>query len=527
MTKRALGGFFGIIAGAVLAAATPVLAAPFAYVTSSFTNDVSVIDAATNTLVTTVPVGSSPFGVAAHPAGSHVYVANFGSNTVSVISTTTHSVAATIPVQDGPFGVAVHPSGARAYVANQFSNTVSVIDTAVNAVVGTIDVGSRPLGVVVNSTGTRLYVANQGSNNVSVVDTATGTIVSTVGVGSMPFGIAVAPDGSRVYVVNSGSRSVSVIDAATNAVTPVTVGLFPVGVAVHPSGSHVYVANNGSGTISVIAAATNDVVASPVAGLGLFGIGVAPSGSHVYVASEDLNRVYVMDTTTNSVTGSVAVPGGPAAFGPFFAAPATCDTPELDLVHALVRALFGDRPNAEVAAAVHDVTRATLEAARAAAPPDPRLLQAQRAFDAGVASMNRGEWTRAVHGFHEAYTLAVTSNVVVPGGEAAFGLPLAAPSSCDPAELDLIHALVRALFGDRPDAEVAAVVREVTQAELEAARAAAPYDPRLRQAQRAFDAGVAAMGRGDWTRAVHEFREAYALAALIQGEASARAGRRR
>jgi len=125
MTKHTLGRLVGIVAAAVLAAATPVLAAPFAYVTSSFTHDVSVIDTATNTVVASVPVGVSPFGVAAHPAGSHVYVANFGSDTVSVISTATNSVMATVPVQDGPFGVTVHPSGTRAYVANQFSDTIS------------------------------------------------------------------------------------------------------------------------------------------------------------------------------------------------------------------------------------------------------------------------------------------------------------------------------------------------------------------------------------------------------------------
>ena len=525
MTKHTLGRLVGIVAAAVLAAATPVLAAPFAYVTSSFTHDVSVIDTATNTVVASVPVGVSPFGVAAHPAGSHVYVANFGSDTVSVISTATNSVVTTIPVQDGPFGVAVHPSGTRVYVANQFSDTISVIDTDANMVVGTINVGSRPLGVVVNPAGTRLYVTNQGSASVSVIDTATGTVVSTVGVGSMPFGIAVAPDGSRVYAVNSGSRSVSVIDAAIDAVTStVTVGLFPIGVAVHPGGSHVYVANNGSGTISVIAAATNDVVASPVAGIGLFGIGVAPSGSHVYVASEDLNRVYVMDTTINTVTGSVAVPGGPAAFGLFFAAPSTCDSPELDVLHALVRVLFGDRPNAEVAAAVHDVTQAALGVARAAAPYDPRLLQAQRAFDAGVAAMNRGEWTRAVHAFREAYTLIVTGNVTVPGGPAAIGPVF---GTCDTPELDVVVALVRVLFGDRPNAEVAAAVHDVTQAALGAVRAAASHDPRLPQAQRAFDAGVVAMTRGEWTRAIHEFRQAYTRAGLIQNDSGARGGWRR
>ena len=78
MKTRGLRRILGFIAVVVLAMATPVLAAPFAYVTSSFTNSVTVIDTATNEEVASVSVGQSPFGVAAHPSGSHVYVANWG-----------------------------------------------------------------------------------------------------------------------------------------------------------------------------------------------------------------------------------------------------------------------------------------------------------------------------------------------------------------------------------------------------------------------------------------------------------------
>ena len=42
----------------------------------SSSNTVSVIDTASNTVVTTVPVGTSPHGVAVTPDGKHVYVAN-------------------------------------------------------------------------------------------------------------------------------------------------------------------------------------------------------------------------------------------------------------------------------------------------------------------------------------------------------------------------------------------------------------------------------------------------------------------
>jgi YVTN family beta-propeller protein len=65
-----------------------------------------------------------------------------------VIDAATNAVVATVPVGNGPFGVAVNPAGTRVYVANLFEGppgTVSVIDAATNAVVATVTVGDLPV----------------------------------------------------------------------------------------------------------------------------------------------------------------------------------------------------------------------------------------------------------------------------------------------------------------------------------------------------------------------------------------------
>ena len=74
------------------------VAAPFAYITNTGSNSVSVIDTATNTVVATVAVGFAPLGVAVNPAGTRVYVANNGTNSVSVIDTATNTVVTTVTV---------------------------------------------------------------------------------------------------------------------------------------------------------------------------------------------------------------------------------------------------------------------------------------------------------------------------------------------------------------------------------------------------------------------------------------------
>src|SRR5437016_3367201 len=48
-------------------------------------------------VVATIPVGTSPAGVAVNPATNRAYVTNYISNNVSVIDTTTNTVVATIP----------------------------------------------------------------------------------------------------------------------------------------------------------------------------------------------------------------------------------------------------------------------------------------------------------------------------------------------------------------------------------------------------------------------------------------------
>ena len=80
----------------------PAASQPFAYVANQGSSTVSGINAANNTVVATVPVGSSPTGLAITPNGAFAYVVNGGSSTVSVINTANNTVVATVPVGATP-----------------------------------------------------------------------------------------------------------------------------------------------------------------------------------------------------------------------------------------------------------------------------------------------------------------------------------------------------------------------------------------------------------------------------------------
>ncbi len=306
----------------VINVTNPSLVGPYAYITNDndYHGTVTVIDTSKDTVIATVDVGLSAFGVAVNPAGTKAYVGNWGSGTVSVIDIATNTVTATVNnVGWQPWGVAVNPAGTKVYVANTGGGTVSVIDTATNTVTATVPVGSYPYGVAVNPDGTKVYVANGNSKTVSVIDAATNTVTATVPVGSIPYGVVVNPMGTKVYVTNEEDKTVSVIDITTNTVTgTLPVDSNPWAIAVNPAGTKVYVVSNN--VTSVIDTATNTVTAKVPVGGPRSGVSFTPDGKKVYVVGN--GTATVIDAATNTVTTTISNVGSiPVAFGQFIVPP--------------------------------------------------------------------------------------------------------------------------------------------------------------------------------------------------------------
>jgi YVTN family beta-propeller protein len=157
---------------------------------------VTVLDAATNKVTTTIPVAptTNAPGLAASPDGRRVYVTNEISGNVPVIDTATDKVIATIPVADST-SAAVSPDGTKVYIQNR-GNHVAVVNAATNTVItGTGFINGGLFGVSVTPDGRKVFVANFDGNTVSVIDTATDAVVATIPVGVTPiaFGVFIQP----------------------------------------------------------------------------------------------------------------------------------------------------------------------------------------------------------------------------------------------------------------------------------------------------------------------------------------------
>ncbi|MFN8483645.1 MAG: kelch repeat-containing protein [Anaerolineae bacterium] len=140
------------------------------YVTQPAGGMLTVIDGATDTMLTTVPVGKGAGRIAVNPMTNTIYVTNSAEGTLTVVDGASHRVTATVRVEPGPIGLAVNPNTNRVYVANGESKTVSVIDGASNLVVATVPLAApAELAAVLSTTG-RLYVTTDSAHEVKVVE---------------------------------------------------------------------------------------------------------------------------------------------------------------------------------------------------------------------------------------------------------------------------------------------------------------------------------------------------------------------
>jgi YVTN family beta-propeller protein len=308
-----------------LALASPVRAGQTVYAAEVGANRVVVLDAATAAPDgAAIPVGSGPLGVAVASDGARVYVSNRSSNTVSVIDAATRSVVATIPVGSLPYGVALSPDDSRLYVANQGSNTMSVIDTASETVVATVGTtGSAPSGVAVAPDGARVYVVNQFGNTVDVVAAAINTIIDTIAVGGSPLDPSFTPDGSRL-LVSTQSGGLQAIDPATDTVVATIPPAFGVSVAANRDGTVAYyAATSGGPTLGITALSlpsltpmhTTPVTDNPI------GKALTADGSRLFFGGN--LGTWLMDTSSGgSVTQLGTAPSYALAVSPAQLAPA-------------------------------------------------------------------------------------------------------------------------------------------------------------------------------------------------------------
>ncbi|WP_344666648.1 hypothetical protein [Catenulispora yoronensis] len=140
-----------------------------------------VLDPAKSTVKTKIPLLDGGAGsVAVSPNGAEVVVTD-DSGSVSVIDAATESLVATVFTSEGAHAVVFAPDSRTAYVA---AGSVLAVDTASHNIAMRIADSADAAGLAMTPDGTKLFVDNAGADSVSVLDPATGTVTATIPVGS-------------------------------------------------------------------------------------------------------------------------------------------------------------------------------------------------------------------------------------------------------------------------------------------------------------------------------------------------------
>lgn len=268
-------GMRHLLRGSLLALslAAPSAWGDTAYVANEGTATISVIDTTTNTIVTTIGLGSDPAipgtpqpngpfnGAADHhrpfynghvdphglwltPDGSILLVACRISGTIVAVNTASNTVLGYTPVGREPHLATVHPDGRVAWVAIRGEDYVDVLKldrddlfkpqlrrTARMEIVDTIDTMLGPSMVSFTSDGRFGFVASGKEEIVQKIDAATGQIVASAVVAAKftPFGL-VTPDDRELYLVHKGAGLLSIhrtSDLRPSTTSPLAVGARP------------------------------------------------------------------------------------------------------------------------------------------------------------------------------------------------------------------------------------------------------------------------------------------------------------
>ena len=116
----------------------------YIYTTTQSGGGLSVIDAATNQVVSTVPIPYDTEGLVVSPDGSRIYVSSGSDPAVFVVNTQDNTVENVVKIPYASYGVSITPDGKYLYAVHR-ENLVSAIDTKSNQLISTVKVGFAPV----------------------------------------------------------------------------------------------------------------------------------------------------------------------------------------------------------------------------------------------------------------------------------------------------------------------------------------------------------------------------------------------
>jgi YVTN family beta-propeller protein len=232
-----------------------VARAGFAYITQpdhgSSSGRVARVDLNARTVSATVAVGMVPSLVIFNQTQTRAYVSNQWSDNVGIIDVASNTQTDVIPTSGDPFALALSPDGKTLLVTTNV-NRLFKFDIATKAELGSIALPATSHHIIMDPKGKFLYVATRDGGTVMEVDWRAMTVNRTFTLSGRPQDMAFSPDGTQLYIANEFSNVVHVIKLPTGTFTNIPLAGGGEGLALGNSGNDIYVGLVFNGYVQVI-----------------------------------------------------------------------------------------------------------------------------------------------------------------------------------------------------------------------------------------------------------------------------------
>lgn len=281
----------------------------------------------TGSIIATINAGSGPSSIAISSNGKYAYVTNRASGSISVINTTTNSVISTITVGSFPnngssnLGIAT----AWAYLLDNQGNNLYLLDTTdFNSIVTlSLGAGLSPTAISIANRSLGAYITGNQSNviayaNVDSENLYPSSVGSSITLGLNPEAMVLSPNKSYLYVADSADQSIYRIQTSTNTATQIaTLTSAPGNLGIDPSGNYLVITMPSTSQVAMISSpdgsstpTTNYVtvgsnpnaVAFDTIALGNAYVTCSTSGNNLY-------QIALSTRTTNSLSLTGINPG--------------------------------------------------------------------------------------------------------------------------------------------------------------------------------------------------------------------------
>jgi YVTN family beta-propeller protein len=302
------------------------------YLGEQFSNTISVVDPASNTLLGAIHLGEpqpgnmSPLyrgqllvhGLGFSPDHRTIVAVSIGSNSVAFIDTATNAVKHITYVGRAPHEAFFTPDGREVWVSVRGQDYVSILDSNRYAEIGRIPVANGPGMVIFSPDGRYGYVCSSFTAETLIIETRTRRVAGRVAQPS-PFcpNIAAAPRGDQVWFTLKDIGKVVVFNARPpfNVLHEMQTGPLTnhVNFAVTKKGQLAYVTVGGLNQVRVFSTDTFEQIATIPTGPLPHGIWPSGDGTRMYVGIENGDAVSAIDTETQQVVSTIATGQAPQA----------------------------------------------------------------------------------------------------------------------------------------------------------------------------------------------------------------------